>query len=314
MDSNIICKICNQNFKNKKALATHVNSKHSMKSKEYYDLYCKTENEGICKTCGNETSWRGKYLKYCSNKCLINSPEFIDKIKSTNIGRKQSADTIEKRIKNTNQTKKELARQSTLIEKYGTLNTCDSLDAEQLQKRNDKISIGHKNKKHTKEHHEKIIESKERNNTLNHSEETKQKISDSLKEYYQTNSDVSVNVSNKFTTNNKKGYITGKINEIFYRSSYEKIFIEYCVKNNIKIQSAESKDFRLEYYIDNKRHYYYPDFYLPDFNVIVEVKPLSMLDVNNNQEKIHEGLTQYKFLLITEEELENLDECFLYLD
>ena len=52
---------------------------------------------------------------------------------------------------------------------------------------------------------------------------------------------------------------------------YEKKFIEYCISNNIKIESAETKEFRLEYYINDKRHYYYPDFYLPDLKIIIDV-------------------------------------------
>ena len=56
---------------------------HNIKSKDYYDKYIKLSDEGICKTCGKLTPYRGLIggypQLYCSNKCKAQNP--IEKAK-----------------------------------------------------------------------------------------------------------------------------------------------------------------------------------------------------------------------------------------
>jgi len=81
------CKICNQEV-SIKAVYIHLKS-HQLTSKEYYDTYCKKENEGIC-SCGKETVYQDVlhgYRKYCSTSCLNKSKEHIDKTKQTLINK-----------------------------------------------------------------------------------------------------------------------------------------------------------------------------------------------------------------------------------
>jgi hypothetical protein len=89
-----------------------------------------------------------------------------------NRGRKQTREEIEKRIKNTNHQLKEEKRKQTFLEKYG----CEYIS--QLQEVKDKLSIAHKGTKkpRTKEHQQKIIDSKIRNGTTKHKSETATKI------------------------------------------------------------------------------------------------------------------------------------------
>lgn len=63
----------------------------------------------------------------------------------------------------------------------------------------------------------------------------------------------------------KKGYIKG----IYCDSCLELIYVLYCKDNNIQV-IRNNKYF--EYYIEGKKHKYYPDFYLPDNNIFVEIK------------------------------------------
>ena len=72
----IICQICKGTFKN---LGMHLKHKHQLTSKEYYDIYLKEEGEGICLTCGEETTFlRGQYNTFCSVKCSNKNPELIE--------------------------------------------------------------------------------------------------------------------------------------------------------------------------------------------------------------------------------------------
>ena len=55
--------------------------------------------------------------------------------------------------------------------------------------------------------------------------------------------------------------------ELYYQGSYEKDFLDIYY-NKIKITKANP----FEYYLNNKIHIYFPDFYLPDYNTIIEIK------------------------------------------
>jgi len=90
-------------------------------------------------------------------------------------------------------------------------------------------------------------------------------------------------------------------------------FLEYCHANNIPVETASTKEFRVRYIADDgKQHYYYPDFYLPDYDCIIEIKPLDRI-TDLVHTKNHAGAMEYNFLLVTEEELNNLSEFFKYL-
>lgn len=57
---------------------------------------------------------------------------------------------------------------------------------------------------------------------------------------------------------------------LYLRSSYEVDFVKFCEKNNIRFL-YESRVYN--YVLDGKVSRYFPDFFLPDYNLIVEIKP-----------------------------------------
>lgn len=59
-----------------------------------------------------------------------------------------------------------------------------------------------------------------------------------------------------------------------YKSSWEKIFMEYCDKNN-SISQWNYESIAIPYTINKKRKNYYPDFWiiLKDKEIIIEIKP-----------------------------------------
>ena len=72
-----------------------------------------------------------------------------------------------------------------------------------------------------------------------------------------------------FEKQQKNSFLLKKHNTgLYYRGSYEKDFLDFCSKNNIKIQNGK----RFEYIINNKKHYYFSDFYYTQANLIVEIK------------------------------------------
>jgi len=56
---------------------------------------------------------------------------------------------------------------------------------------------------------------------------------------------------------------------LHYRGTYEKDFIDFSIKNNIKIENFKGT---IPYYFDGKNRKYFPDFYIKDKNLIVEIK------------------------------------------
>lgn len=99
----IICKICNKEFKTIFSFTGHLRN-HSMTSKQYYDKYVREEGEGICPTCGKETNFNSfteGYHKFCSISCLNKSDYHKEKSKETSLRKwgvpypKQSKEYIE---------------------------------------------------------------------------------------------------------------------------------------------------------------------------------------------------------------------------
>jgi hypothetical protein len=87
-----------------------------------------------------------------------------------------------------------------------------------------------------------------------------------------------------------------KDTELTYQGSYELDFLEKYY-NEIKIAKINP----VKYIFNEKEHYYHPDFYLPDYNLIVEIKSSYTYnyDVNRNLLKKDECLRKgYNFIFI----------------
>lgn len=84
----MICELCGKDIQNK-GFGIHLKYHHKITSKEYYDIYLRKPNEGICPVCGKETTLLGLsgYRTYCSTKCLSNAKEIKQKRIQTNIDR-----------------------------------------------------------------------------------------------------------------------------------------------------------------------------------------------------------------------------------
>lgn len=289
------CKICNQEFKNLKALSTHFNLKHGLVAKEYYDLYLLKENEGICSVCTEETTFRNigvGYLKTCSFKCSSLDKENRKKRSESKKGKKQTQNTINKRINNTNQELKELSRKNTMLTKYGVDNP---MKLDEVKNKVIGKLIGTKQDR-TEEWQQNIILSKRKNGTLKHSSETKKKISNSLDKHYAENLDREKYIS---SSNNLK-HLSGWYNGLYFRSSLE---LSFLVNNSHKsFSSCEIKKYGVTYLAKNKFKKYYPDY--TDGESIYEIKPTSLLNFAFNQDKITAAKERFgdSYKVITEQE------------
>jgi len=290
------CKICNIEFKNIHTLSIHLNFKHSITSKEYYDSYLLKENEGKCEVCNKDTTFRGLgvgYLKNCSMKCSSLN-ENIKRGHSK--GKKQSNETIQKRINNTNQKLKESKRKNTMLKTYGVDNPMKLDDVKS------KVSSKLKGVKleRTSEWQENIIKSKRENGTLKHTDEAKQKIKDSLNKHYENNLD---RVKYLSKSNN---HFCGWYNNLYFRSSLELSFLIFNQEKNFI--SCENNQYKVIYEKNGKHKSYYPDF--TDGEFIYEIKPSTLLTYNDNDLKIKRAIEIFgeNFKIITENEVSYLEK------
>jgi len=82
----MLCKICNKEI-GSKAMGRHIKL-HGLTTKEYYDIYIKSDEEGRCKVCGKPTKFNRLskgYRHHCSSLCAQTNPETRAKIKQTNL-------------------------------------------------------------------------------------------------------------------------------------------------------------------------------------------------------------------------------------
>jgi|GEM_PF-2908176 len=295
------CKICNEEFKDLKSLSAHINPKHGITTKNYYDTYLLEEGKNKCVVCGNETTYRGisvGYLKNCSLECRDNNKNIRHDYWK---GKSQPKDMINKRVASTNQIEKQKTLEATIFDRYGVTNISE------LNTIKEKISIGNKGKTVNRNHEwqEKIIDSKRKNGTLKHNSETKSKISNSLNKFYGENLDREKYIS---TSNNVK-HLSGWYNGLYFRSSLE---LSFLVNNNLKtFSNCETKKYAVNYLVKNKVKIYYPDY--TDGEFIYEVKPTSLLNFSLNPIKIKSGNEKFgdSYKVITEKECNYISKDYI---
>ena len=122
-----------------------------------------------------------------------------------------------------------------------------------------------------------------------------------------------LNGFNPYTNCERGWFQSNKFNNKFYYcSSYEKLFLEFCESSD-KIGALQRPDFVIPYKDESdKLRNYYADFFINN-DVLIEIKPKSMMNYNHNREKINAGKEYcknmgYEYKVLTEEELKDLNK------
>ena len=101
----------------------------------------------------------------------------------------------------------------------------------------------------------------------------------------------------KYIPRNRNKY-KGDLSKIFYRSGWEYKFMKWCDATP-SITEWGSEEIFIPYVspLDNKRHKYYPDFYVKANNkkCIVEVKPSRQTKEPTKQKKVTKGYLREVF-------------------
>lgn len=284
------CKICNYSCKLK--LNMHVLSQHNLTYKEYYDKYIKTDKEGICENCGKEAKfYRNFYYNSCSHSCrstLVNKIKWKD----TNYRLK-----MDKRMFNSESGKI-----------HGKMSYKDPVKRERKSKQFSELN----NKNWSNESSKRIL--LEKLGKIKSTKNYRNKISLLSKRNWD-DEEIRLRMETKTSFGIRGRFVN---HNIWFSSRYEAVTIyNYLYLNNINIIRCPTK-FKLLYKDeDGKQHSYYPDFYLPDHGVIIEVKSKWQLTCNNRNSNIKIDLAKSiygeKFKLITEDDLGDIKETFNFI-
>ena len=103
---------------------------------------------------------------------------------------------------------------------------------------------------------------------------------------------------------------SGKIIKL---QGYEPQFLDYVFEN--KLYKEEDFDFstkRIQYVFNNKNHYYFPDFYIPKDNLIIEIKSTYILKRQGNERNIakHNATIKsgYKYLMLIDNNFKEINK------
>jgi len=107
-----------------------------------------------------------------------------------------------------------------------------------------------------------------------------------------------------FNKQRSSAFSVKKNNGLFYQGTYELDFILFCLSENIKIHNGPVITY-------NGNHKYYPDFLIPKFNLIIEIKSLYTYEKElekNIQKKEACLLNGYNFIFIVDKNYKELIE------
>lgn len=279
----VICPICKKKFK---SLVSHVTKGHKITSKEFkklypkIDLYPKELKKMVSKTCKQSGcgKWKGgrtlskEHKKKISNAVSGNKNPFYGK-------------------KHTKQTKQKMS------ENHADFGGNNNPFKKWIENKD--------NRKRWLQSINKYHKSIRNNPELN--KKRRERLSKTA---------ANAHINGKlygYGRGHKNGYFYSKKQnlKIYYRSSYELKFLEWCEKND-EIKQFVPCDFFIKYEFNGMTKRYIPDFIINKL-IVVEIKPKTLINTKQNKAKFLFGnryceQNKMKYSIIVELDLEDLDK------
>lgn len=259
--STIICKICNQECNGNRGINTHVRS-HNLHIKDYYDLYVREENEGICQhpDCNKETTYeKFGYRKFCSYACANSSPSFHEKREKT-----WQANYGVKNPKNSPAIQEKISK--TMVEKYG----CEHY----IQ------SEHYENNKHLiNEKRNATFEEKYGGHPWKNSEILDKRTQTNIKKYGVVNPSQNPEIHSKKFRKKVYTFPSGRTEYIQgYEGKAIDLLLNMIDENDIIIDNNKMPSIDYEYKGKNRK--YFPDVWIPSLNTFIEVKGIYTMNAD----------------------------------
>jgi hypothetical protein len=242
----MICEICGKEFDNYKGLSSHIRQTHYITSKDYYDKYLKTENEGICSVCGKETPFKKLslgYQKHCCGSCSIKDTETQNKIKTTRLEKYgvenffQNKSIQQKAEENAHSEEANKKKVETSQKHFGVDNPAQS---EVVQNKMQQTNL----ERYGVDSYMKTPEFRKKSDIARNSEESIQKRKQTyMKHYGVENLGASLEIRNKIEENNLQKYGVKNVSQVKeFREKIENTMLEkYGVKYPLQSDEILSK-------------------------------------------------------------------------
>lgn len=319
------CKICGYETNNHQAFNSHLSKRHHIKSKEYYDIYLKSDIDGICKECGNPTAfknmWDG-YRDFCCNSCAQKNIDIQNKkIKTSleNFGtvHPMKSDVVKAKLKDVFMNKygvenpfqseevKEKIKEISL-KKYNVDNPAKSEEVKEKTKQTNLKKYGVEWVSQNSEIRQKQIDTLYKNFGVVvpcKSKIIKEKVKNTCQEKYGVDcvlqlEEIREKTYNTAYTSEARSNAAKTMRKNGNRSKLEAYFEDLLTKLNI--------NYKVEY--KEERYPYFCDFYLPDTDTFIEINGYwthndHIFDKNNKEDlktlefwkkQANLGKTQYK--------------------
>jgi hypothetical protein len=286
-----ICEECGRPCMDKNGLSHHIRNQHkSVSLKNYYDKWLKEDNDDKCKICENLTEFIRISSGYKTGCCRNHTELYAQNCRKQTCLTKYGVESVyqskEFKIKNKQSRK----------EKYGNENFVNSEKGKQTRKEiygNENYNNSQKNKETCLNRYgvENVFQS--------------EKIKEKCKQKHLKNLGVENPMQNYeiFEKSQKHSYYVKqyKNTNINYRGLYELDFLE---KNHDKYTDIQNGP-TIRYKFDNKNLIYYPDFYIPSLNLIIEIKNSYLAKKDKEQIKAKENAVislGFKYIMIIDKD------------
>lgn len=106
----------------------------------------------------------------------------------------------------------------------------------------------------------------------------------------------------------------GWYKDIYFASLGELFYLKYLLDNNIKFENGEKKKYKVEYEFMNKKLNYFLDFYLPESDEYIEIKPKKLVNSPKNIAKFTAAKNKLgdKFVVLNESDIQQIDLETMY--
>ena len=319
----LVCEECHKLFKKVDGLSRHISNCHN--KKHYYDKWLKEDNEGLCKICGKEAIFvnLNGYKKCCCKKHIdLYAYQCRKKYSLINFGVEnpfQRKDCKEK-IKQTNIIKLgvEYPSQSPIIRKkiieiclqnWGVENVFQNETIKEKCKQTCLKNYSVEYPSQSKEIQEKQKSTCLKNFGVEYSfqsEEVKEKSKQTCLEHF----DVEYNMQNPiiFVKAQKSRFKSKNFRDtnIYYRGTYEEDFVEKYHGRYPDMINAES----IKYMFEGREHIYFPDFFIPSLNLIIEIKNSHLAERDKDKIEAKKNATiaaGFNYIMIMNKDYSNFE-------
>jgi len=101
---------------------------------------------------------------------------------------------------------------------------------------------------------------------------------------------------------------SGWYRDTFFRSIFELSYLVYLNNNKIQFESGELNKHRVHYEVNERRKSYCCDFYLPETDEHIEIKPRRLINSAENKIKFEAARKHHKnFRVLTETDVKRIE-------